>query len=51
MKEKLTYCPILKTNINVTNMEEAVNYIDKNIQELRGKYICISRNSTTYSVV
>lgn len=47
MKEKLTYCPILKTNINVTNMEEAVDYIDKNIEELKGKYICISNVHTT----
>ena len=47
MKEKLTYCPILKTNINVTNMEEAVEYIDKNVEELKGKYICISNVHTT----
>ena len=47
MKEKLTYCPILKTYINVTNMEEAVDFIDKNIEELKGKYICISNVHTT----
>lgn len=47
MKEKLTYCPILNTNINVTNMDEAVEYIDKNIEELKGKYICISNVHTT----
>ena len=47
MKEKLTYCPILKTNINVTNMQEAVNYIDEHIKELKGKYICISNVHTT----
>lgn len=47
MKEKLTYCPILNTNINVTNMEEAVDFIDKNIEELKGKYICISNVHTT----
>lgn len=47
MKEKLTYCPILRTNINVTNMEAAVEYIDKNIEKLKGKYICISNVHTT----
>ena len=47
MKEKLTYCPILKTNINVINMEEAVTYIDKNLEELKGKYICVSNVHTT----
>ena len=28
MKEELIYCPILKTNINVTSIEEALAYID-----------------------
>lgn len=44
---KLTYCTILNTNINVTNMEETVEYITGHLDELRGKYICVSNVHTT----
>lgn len=47
MKDELIYCPILKTNINVINMEKAVSYIDEHINELQGDYICISNVHTT----
>ena len=47
MKEELQYCPILKTNINVINMEKAVSYVCNNIEELRGNYICVSNVHTT----
>lgn len=47
MKDKLTYCRILKTNINITNMEETVRYIDMNLEQLKGKYICVSNVHTT----
>ena len=47
MKEKLTYCQILKTNINVTDMDKTVRYIDENLNELKGKYICVSNVHTT----
>ena len=47
MKEEMIYCPILKTNINVTTMEETVAYIDTHINELKGDYICISNVHTT----
>lgn len=47
MKEEMIYCPILKTNINVTTMEETVTYIDTHINELKGDYICISNVHTT----
>lgn len=45
--EELRHCEILKTNINVTNMQETVTYINAHIEELRGKYICVSNVHTT----
>ena len=47
MKDKLTYCRILKTNINVTDMEKTVRYIEDNLEELKGKYVCVSNVHTT----
>lgn len=47
MKKELIYCRILKTNINVTDMEATVDYIDTHINELRGDYVCISNVHTT----
>jgi N-acetylglucosaminyldiphosphoundecaprenol N-acetyl-beta-D-mannosaminyltransferase len=47
MLGKLEYCEILKTNINVTDMGSTVDYINSNIDELRGKYICVSNVHTT----
>lgn len=47
MKEKLTYCKILGTNINVTNMEDTISYITDNLEELKGDYICVSNVHTT----
>ena len=43
----LTYTEILKNNINVLNMQDAVGYLDKHLEELRGEYICISNVHTT----
>ena len=43
----LTYCEILKTNINVTNMAETLQYLTGNLEELRGEYICVSNVHTT----
>ena len=45
--ERLPYTEILKTNINVTNIDEAVEYIDKYLEQMRGEYICISNVHTT----
>ena len=42
-----TYCEILKTNINVTNMTDTLRYLTDNLEELRGKYICVSNVHTT----
>lgn len=46
-KEQLQYCTILKTNINVTDMENTVSYITSNLDELKGDYICVSNVHTT----
>ena len=43
---KLTYCEMLKTNINVTNMAETLEYLTRNLEELRGKYVCVSNVHT-----
>ncbi|WP_341456795.1 WecB/TagA/CpsF family glycosyltransferase [Clostridium diolis] len=40
-------CNILGVNIAVTNLNEAVNYIEENIDKLRGDYICVSNVHTT----
>lgn len=47
MKEELQYCTILKTNINVTDMERTIAYITRNLEALRGDYICVSNVHTT----
>lgn len=41
------YCTILKTNINVTNMQDTIRYLSENLEALRGKYICVSNVHTT----
>lgn len=40
-------CNILGVNIAVTNLNETVNYIEKNLDKLKGNYICISNVHTT----
>lgn len=47
MKDSLTYCKILGTNINVTNMDDTISYIMDNLEELKGDYICVSNVHTT----
>lgn len=44
---ELTYCKILGTNINVTDMESTCRYLAENLEKLRGKYICVSNVHTT----
>ena len=46
-KNELEYCSILGTDINVINMKETLNYIENNLQELKGNYICVSNVHTT----
>ena len=38
MQEKLTYCTILNTNINVTDMQRTVSYLEEHLNDLRGQY-------------
>lgn len=40
-------CNILGTNIAVTDMRETVSEIEGNMENLRGKYICVSNVHTT----
>lgn len=44
---RLPCTEILKTNINILTMQEAVDYLDSHLDELRGEYICISNVHTT----
>lgn len=45
--DRLEYCTILKTNINVTDMDRTISYITRNLDALKGKYICVSNVHTT----
>lgn len=45
--DELQYCTILQTNINVTNMEDTISYITRNLEKLKGNYICVSNVHTT----
>ena len=45
--EELQHCEILKTNINVTNMSDTIKYIAGHLDDLRGKYLCVSNVHTT----
>lgn len=47
MSNKLKYCSILGTNINVTSMEKTVSYLNENLESARGNYICVSNVHTT----
>lgn len=40
-------CNILGVNIAVTNLNEVVNYIEENLENLKGNYICVSNVHTT----
>lgn len=40
-------CPILNTNVTVTDMDSTVEYLERNLDLLRGKYICVSNVHTT----
>lgn len=46
-KADLKYCTILKTNINVTDMDGTIAYITENLDDLKGDYICVSNVHTT----
>lgn len=38
---------ILHVNINITNMKETIDFLESNLETLRGKYICVSNVHTT----
>lgn len=40
-------CSILKTNINVTNLDEVIQILDDSVEEQRGDYICVANVHTT----
>ena len=44
---ELKACNILGLDILVTDMEKTVNLIEQNIEQLRGKYICVGNVHTT----
>lgn len=41
------HCKILQTNISVTNMQSTIAVLSGHLEELRGKYICVSNVHTT----
>ena len=43
----MKYYRILGTDINVTNMEQTVSYLQENLEQLRGHYVCVSNVHTT----
>ena len=43
----MEFCNILGVNIAVTDLSETVRYIEENLEELRGNYICVSNVHTT----
>lgn len=43
----LPYTEILKTNINVLKMQDAVKCLDEHLEDFRGKYVCVSNVHTT----
>ena len=47
MKSKMKICNILGTDIAVTNMGDTIEHLEKNLDELRGEYICVSNVHTT----
>lgn len=40
-------CNILGVNVAVTNMKDTLDYIERNLQDLKGNYICVSNVHTT----
>ena len=46
-KRLIPTCNIMGVNIAAINMEWLVNYLEKNISEIKGDYICVSNVHTT----
>lgn len=47
MDRDIRYCKILNTNINVISMQETVDYLTRNLEDLRGNYVCVANVHTT----
>ena len=45
--KKIPVCSILGVHIAAIDMKTALDYIQQNIRELKGKYICVSNVHTT----
>lgn len=46
-KKRIPICNIMGVNIAAINMEWLVDYLEKNISEIKGDYICVSNVHTT----
>ena len=46
-KRLIPTCNIMGVNIAAINMEWLVDYLEKNISEIKGDYICVSNVHTT----
>lgn len=46
-KKRIPTCNIMGVNIAAINMEWLVDYLEKNISEIKGDYICVSNVHTT----
>ena len=44
---RLAYTEILKTNINILDMDKTVVFLDEHLEEIRGEYVCVSNVHTT----
>ena len=44
---RLAYTEILKTNINILDMDKTVAFLDEHLEEIRGEYVCVSNVHTT----
>lgn len=47
MRDEFEVCNILGVNIAVVNMEYVLSYIEKNLSQVKGRYICVSNVHTT----
>ena len=43
----IPFCKILGVNISTLSMQESINFIEKNLAILSGKYICVANVHTT----
>ena len=46
-KKQIPTCNIMGVNIAAINMEWLLEYLDKNLEDIKGDYICVSNVHTT----